>query len=838
MGWQGRRRSLAIVGFSALLAAVAVLLLVGPLQDVQAMVPGMPWWLLLPAFTLAELVVVHVQARRESLSVSFREVPLVLGLVFLSPAGLVAASVLGSLVGLLRRRQNGEKLLFNLCLFALEAALASTLYRLAAGGAEATSPQGLLAAVVTVVVTDLLSAAALTTVIWLKVGEFDEGVLGEAVTTGLVAALANTSLGLLVVVLVESRPVALLLLLAVITTLALAYRGYASLSRGHARLEALYRFTRRVQREDSTAGVAEAVLRQARDVLVAETAELLVLSGSGGGMRLVLVDGEVVRTPLLFHRWLGPARDGRAVLRHEPASDTAPRDAMAAPLEVEGTVVAVLVVQDRPHHLGPFTAQDLRLFESLANHASVSLHKSRLVDQLRAEAETQEHLSLHDALTGLPNRRHALRALRTELARTGDTAVLVLDLNGFTDINEAFGSATGDQLLRELGHRLKVLVPEPGHVARLGNDEFVVVLSDVRDVTGATAAAAAVLKVVRPPFSLSGVTVDVRACAGLAISPAHGREAELLLRRADTTMYAAKREGVALRTWDPSTAGDSTRRLTLLRHLRETIEQGALDVHYQPKIDPGTGEVVGAEALARWSHPEHGTVGPDEFIPLAEHSGLVHPLTRLVLDKALAQCALWRADVPAFTVAVNLSAQSLLEPALAEQVQVALLHADVPGNALTIELTETVVMTDVDRGLKVLNELARLGLKLSIDDFGTGQSSLSYLKHLPVHELKVDRSFVGGVSSRPGDAAIVRAAIDLGHTHGLAVVAEGVEDLRTLELLGSWGCDAVQGYVVSRPLPPETFDGWLAERHRRPTLSSARRYIWIPDSEPVPKPKP
>ncbi len=502
-------------------------------------------------------------------------------------------------------------------------------------------------------------------------------------------------------------------------------------------------------------------------------------------------------------------------------------------MEVDGTVVAVLVVQDRPHHLGPFTTDDLRLFESLANHAAVSLQKSRLVDQLRREADTQEQLSLHDALTGLPNRRLALRTLDVALEASPRSAVLVLDVEGFTDINEAFGSAIGDELLQEVGRRLSSLVPQPGHVARLGNDEFVVVLPGGPDVTGAVTAAEEVLEVVRPPFILSGVTVDVRACAGLAVAPGHGSEAELLLRRADTTMYAAKRAGEVLRTWDPTTVGDSARRLTLLRDLREAIDRRELDVHYQPKIDPRSGEVVGAEALARWTHPEHGVVGPDEFIPLAEQSGLVHPLTTLVLDTALAQCARWRAEVPAFTVAVNLSARSLLDPKLARQVQAALLRADLPGAALTLELTETVVMTDVDHGLEVLNELAALGLRLSIDDFGTGQSSLAYLKHLPVHELKVDRSFVGGAADSAGDAAIVRAAVDLGHTHGLGVVAEGVEDMPTLELLASWGCDSVQGFVVSRALSATALTDWLGQRSRRPTVSRSRRYIWIPDTAQV-----
>lgn len=810
MGWRTGSRSHAIWAFSVLLAATAALLLAGPLRGVQAPLTGLPWWLLVPGFLVAELVVVHVQARRESLSVSFREVPLVIGLVFLSPLALVTASVVGSALGLLRRRSGPEKMLFNLCLFAFEASLAATLYHLALGGADPTSVRGLLAALATVVVTDLVSAAALSTVVWLKVGEFDDGVLGEAVTTGLVAALTNTSLGLLVVVLLQTRPTAVLLLVGVIAVVALAYRGYGSLGRSHARLESLYRFTRRVQQEVGTSGVCDVALHQARDMLAALSVELLVLPGAEPdrpGARLVLREDRVVRAPARVPTWLGPALAGQGVRRH--GEETAgPRDALAAPLHVDGVVDAVLVAVGRPHHLGPFSEEDLRLLESLANHTAVSLQKTRLLDRLREEAERQEHLSLHDSLTGLPNRRAALLVISDELAAGTRTAVLVLDVDGFTDINDAFGHDTGDELLQQVGARLEGWGGVRGHVARLGNDEFVVVLRDV-GVQAATASAARVLAVLRDPFDLGGTTVDVRVVAGMALGPQHGTDAGALLQRADAAMYAAKREGVALRTWDPLSEGDSARRLTLLRHLRETIESGDLQVHYQPKIAPGSGRVVGAEALARWSHPDHGVVGPDEFVGLAERSGLIHPLTELVLRTALAQCTRWRLSTPGLSVAVNLSARSLLNPELPQQVAHALDEAGLPSSALTLELTETAVMTDVDHALIVLHGLADLGVTLSIDDFGTGQSSLAYLKLLPVGEVKVDRSFVSGARDDVGDAAIVGAAVDLGHTHGLVVVAEGVEDEATRLMLVARGCDVIQGYLVSRPLSADAFAGWL-----------------------------
>lgn len=820
MAWHDRQRSQAIGVFSVTLAACAALLLAGPLRHLAVPPGALAWWMLIPVFAGAELVVVHVQARRESLSVSFAEIPLVIGLVYLGPLGLVGARVLGSALGLLQRRQSGLKLFFNMSMFAFEASLAATLYHLARGSAAPSSARGLVSALATVAVTDLVSAAAVSVVIWLKAGEYDEGVLAEAVTSGLIAALTNTSVGLLVVVLVDTRPAALILLLAVVGTLAVAYRGYSALSRGHADLESLYRFTRRVQREEGSDSVAEIVLRQARDVLGAEIAELVMLPDGDDGLHLRLADEEVRAQPLSVEAWLAPARDGHAVLRHESTDTGGPREALAAPLEVDGAVVAVLVVHGRPHHLGPFTADDLRLFESLANHAAVSLHKSRLVNQLRREAQAQEHVSLHDALTGLPNRLHALRALSAELATSPNTAVLVLDLDGFTQVNEAFGYATGDHVLREAGRRLCTLAAVPGHVARLGNDEFVILLRDVADPRDAERRAQDVLGAVGVPFTLDQLTLDVRGCAGLAVAPAHGHDAGLLLQRADAAMYAAKRDRVTLRVWDPATEGDNARRLLLMGHLREAIDTGQLEVYYQPKVDPRTGAVHGAEALVRWEHPDHGRVSPEEFIPLAEHAGLVEPLTGQVLDAALTQCALWRATVPDFAMAVNLSARSLLDPALPRQVQAALSRVGLPAQALMLEITETAIMTDLDRALVVLHGIDALGVKLSIDDFGTGQSSLAYLKLLPVHEVKVDKSFVLAAASDANDAAIVRSVINLGHTLGLDVVAEGVEDDQLRRLLASWDCDIVQGYFISRPLPADAFTVWLTETSRRLRLTA------------------
>lgn len=845
MDLRAHRREAVVVLLGLGLAVAAALLVAGPLRSIVAAPAAfeLPWWALAPLFTVTELLVVSVQLRRESLSLSFAEVPLVLGLAFCDPLGFVAASLVGSALGLLYRRPVPLKLFFNLSLFAFEAALAQLLYRAVLAGSDPADVRGFLAAIATIVVTQMISAVAVSTVMYVKAGEFDPGVIREAMTSALVAAMANSSVGLLVVLLVTTRPSALALLLMVVAALTVIYRGNARLRSGHARTESLYRFTDRLGGAVHTDAVVEAVLREARDVLTAERAELILLpTATDASARLHLELDSLVREPAPTARqWWGDALEGRPVLRGRRDDQTdAVRDGVAAPLKVEDTVVGVLAVSDRPHHLDTFNATDLRLFTSLANHAALALHKAELVDRLAAEAAAQEFRSLHDELTGLPNRRRFLQVVRTELADRGDAAVVMLDLAGFKEINEAFGHDTGDALLVEVGRRLS---EQTGHeaVARLGNDEFAVLLGgmgrDAREAAGALVAALTV------PFTVHGLDVHVRADAGLAWAPIHGDDAAALLQHADTALYAAKERGTDVEVYDPATDVASAR-VVMTGHLRDAIAAGALQVHYQPKVEPGTGRPVGAEALVRWQHPAHGQVNPEEFIRLAEHANLILPLTRFVLDTALSACAGWRSLGTELGVAVNLSARSLTDAALPGLVRDALAATALPGDALTLEITETAVMGDLNRSLAVLHELRALGVSLSVDDFGTGQSSLSYLQRLPLDEMKIDKSFVMHLADQHADSKIVHAAIELGHALGLRVVAEGVEDALTQELLAGWGCDVVQGFHIARPQSLEDLRRWLGrnapaprgdrvlaalpQQRTQPTESSTVRTIGTP----------
>ncbi|GAA2099684.1 cyclic Di-GMP phosphodiesterase RmdB [Streptomyces albiaxialis] len=429
----------------------------------------------------------------------------------------------------------------------------------------------------------------------------------------------------------------------------------------------------------------------------------------------------------------------------------------------------------------------------------------------RARAEEQ----LRDPLTGLPNRQWLLErtwAALDDADRTGARSALVLiDLDRFRSVNDTLGHLAGDRLLLQIAERLRAALPRGAEAARLGGDEFAVLLPVADSTTSAQRVARSLVSALSSPLDLDGLTLVLEASAGVAVFPEHAREAEGLLRRADVAMYEAKRDRTAVEVYEATRDGNTPDRLGLLADLRRALDAGEVELHYQPKVG-FDGTVSGLEALVRWVHPERGRVPPDEFIAIAETSGLMPRLTEYVLETALAQVATWRAGGLTVPVAVNVSPRDVHSPGFAGAVAARLARHGVPPGALQLEITEHVLLEDPQRAADTLAGLTGHGVKMSLDDFGTGYSSLVHLRRLPVSELKIDRSFVARLAVDTEDAEIVRCTVDLAHSLGLLVVAEGVEDDETWERLRDLGCDAVQGWLVAAAMPPGETTAWLRAR--------------------------
>ncbi|MDQ1689103.1 MAG: hypothetical protein QOK42_2078 [Frankiaceae bacterium] len=425
------------------------------------------------------------------------------------------------------------------------------------------------------------------------------------------------------------------------------------------------------------------------------------------------------------------------------------------------------------------------------------------------------HQAHHDALTGLPNRTQLMEAGAELIAhgrrRKSPVAVLLIDLDRFKEINDVLGHAAGDVLLARVSELMTTAVRDGDILARLGGDEFAAVLPNT-DEEAAVRVASRLLDAINQTVALDGVDLNVDASIGICVSHNLEDDVHTLLRHADIAMYAAKRERTGFEVYQSDQDTATRERLNLLGELRQAVRHDQIVLHYQPKLNLRTGTLVGVEALARWQHPAHGLLAPMEFIPAAEQTGIILPLTLHILEMSLAQLRAWRDEGHLFSVAVNLSPRCLADPQLTARVGALLDKYTIPSGCLELEITENTLAHDPERALATLVELDALGVRISIDDFGTGYSSMSYLKRLPVSELKVDRSFVAEMVTDMDDEMLVRSVIDLGHNLGLTVVAEGVENEETLAALTKAGCDVAQGYHFSRPLSVQAMAVWLRGR--------------------------
>ena len=813
-----------VLGLSLFIAGVAVVLYIFAVRQLST--SGAPiavsWLVLAVGYAASELTVVHIEFRRDAHSVSLNEIPLVLALVFASPGHLLVAHLVGAgAVLVLHRRQAVLKLVFNLSHFALEDCVAIVVFHALVGGTVRLGPSLWIAAVVAIVAAATVSVVTVSVVIWVHQNRVSVSQLRAVVGVALVGALFNACVGLVAVIVLWADAGGSVLLVAIGVILCVAYRAYASLRQRHASLELLYQFTQAVRGSGNAEQIVTDVLAQTRQMVRAEIAELAILpTGDNQGIDWLVLDGDSdlpTRTlePSLHPSLAALVERGRPVVGSKSVRDPrirahlaqrGYRDCIVAPLVADDQMIGILTVANRLGDMNPFDEQDGRLFETIAAHTSVTLQNARLVDRLRHEA-------LHDNLTGLPNRVLFQQRLADLLARRRPTdpqiAVMLIDLDRFKEINDTLGHATGDLLLQEVAARLRRGIAERVTVARLGGDEFALLDPAQSGLEGAVALARSLREDLHRPFTYQDLELEVSATIGVSVAPTHGRDASTLLRRADVAMYAAKNTAAGVAAYGETLDEHSPRKLALVGELRSVIDHEGLELHYQPKVEMATGRVIGVEALVRWPHPVEGLVPPDEFVPLAERTGLIGPMTDFVLRTALAQCRLWGKTGNHLSVAVNLSARSLLDADLVDDIARALTVSGVEASKLVLEITETSVMSDAEYSMHVLNRLSSMGVTLAMDDFGTGYSSLSYLKRLPVDEVKIDKSFVLNMQQDENDAVIVRSIIDLARNLGLRVVAEGVETMSTWEALRDMGCDFAQGYVISRPLPADQFEAWL-----------------------------
>ncbi len=500
---------------------------------------------------------------------------------------------------------------------------------------------------------------------------------------------------------------------------------------------------------------------------------------------------------------------------------------------VFNTMQTIVYAQAAAHlHIATEAAKRLLRIESVARWATslavgvgavLLLLFSRLRRQStkahRAQSDLNAYQATHDELTGLPNRGLFSTLLESALTQAresdGTVAVVLLDLDRFKDINDTLGHRYGDYLLQQIGPRISAVLRDVDVLARLGGDEFVLLFPS--EASGQEAIYAAldltrrILDALHEPFIVDDVSLAVEASAGIAVWPAHGDTGDLLLQHADIAMYLAKSRHEDVALYNSALDGHNPRKLTLLSQLRGAVDNGELILHFQPLVNFGSGAVVGAEALVRWNHPEEGLLPPGEFVPLAEGSGFIHELTRFVLYAACEQAKEWETRGLPLVVSVNISARCLLDTELPQQVAATLLATGLPPHLLKLELTETAIIADPDRARSIIGRLHTLGVGLSVDDFGTGYTSLSSLRDLPVQEFKIDRSFVKNMVTNPKDAIIVRTGVELAHRLGLDSVAEGIEDAETYAALAALGCTTAQGFYLGRPMPSADFDAWLSD---------------------------
>jgi diguanylate cyclase (GGDEF)-like protein len=811
--------ALGVAAAASIVYNVGVRELPGPLDPRMAQL-----WVLFLVFVVAELYVADARDRSELVALSPHEAGLVLGFFMLAPNELLIAQLAGATVALGGTNFGHLRLsgvLLRVATLALGTSLALVSFHAILDGRDHTGPLGWVAAIVGA------SIAAATSLVIGYVSRprdrLDEPVaVTAAITAG--AALASSSIALAAVALARNYDIATILLIVPFAACAVILRAYASERLRLKHLQTLYDSMRTAQRTKGLDdGVAE-LLGTTRRLVRAEVARL-VLFPRNESATLVASMTPARHDPLQPAR-LSPAENlavravaesGAAFLvsttrAAEPQfehllEELELQEVMLTPLRVESEIRGVLLVGDRTN-AERFRTEHLRLLETYAGHAGVLIENDRLEESLTELTELKDqlrHQAFHDALTGLPNRMlFAERVGRTlEDGEAGSAAVLFLDLDDFKTINDSLGHYVGDQLLIAVARRVESCVRPIDLPARLGGDEFAVLLRQT-GVEEAQEIADRLVRAIEQPFVIDRREISIHASVGIALGGPEAVGAEELLRNADVAMYDAKREGKrGFVTYEPEMHTRVRERQELAFAIERAVERGEIGVHYQPIVDLEHRTLVAFEALARWNRPGHGVLGPGTFIPLADELGFMVEIGRAVLREACRQARSWQLAYPNhehLTVNVNLAPSELQNPGLAREVATVLEETELPPERLAFEITESGVMRNPEVALQTMRDLRELGVALGLDDFGTGHSSLAYLREFPLDNLKIARPFVAGLPEGELDAVFVEAMVRLATTLGLDVVAEGIESPAQCEAVRALGCTHAQGFYFGEPL--------------------------------------
>lgn len=811
--------ALAIAAVAAAVYVFGVRGLPGPLDPAMAEL-----WVLFLVFAVAELYVADARDRSELVALSPHEAGVVIGLFLLAPGELILAQLAGAAVALagvsFGRLKIGEFAL-RIATLGLGTCLAIVVFHAILHGADHTGPLGWVAAIVaaSVVATTSLVVGYISR----RRDRQDEPVLVNAAITG-VAALASSSIALAAVALARNYDVATILLIVPFAACAVILRAYASERMRLKHLQTLYESMRTAQRTTGLDdGVAE-LLGTTRRLVRAEVARLVLFPRNGSSTLVASM------TPA-GHEPLQPvqlataeqaavrivANSGRALLASEARAAEEPftqlleelklREVMLTPLRVESEVRGVLIVGDRAK-ADRFRIEHLRLLETYAGHAGVLIENDRLEESVTELTELKDqlrHQAFHDALTGLPNRMLFAERVGRSLGDgdLGGTAVLFLDLDDFKTINDSLGHYVGDQLLIAVARRVESCIRPIDLPARLGGDEFAVLLRQT-STEEAEQIADRLVRTIEQPFDIDKRDISIHASVGIALSGTDVASAEELLRNADVAMYDAKRAGKrSYVTYKPEMHTRVRERQELAFAIERAVERGEFGVHYQPIVDLERRTLVAFEALARWNRPGHGIIGPGTFIPLADELGYMVEIGRAVLREACRQARSWELaypDRPQLTVNVNLAPSELQNPELAGEVAAVLVETGLGADRLAFEITESGVMRNPEVALQTMRELRELGVALGLDDFGTGHSSLAYLREFPLDSLKIARPFIVGLPDGELDAVFVEAIVRLATSLGLDVVAEGIESGAQCQAVAALGCTHAQGFYFGEPL--------------------------------------